>query len=723
MVSVRQEEECSRSLLCYTRQPTSREEANNADIAFSMHLALRSTTDGSWYPLNDNYGIFFAAGVPVEGVPQSARVACTAARRFVPEPKVQEVANPGLSHHDHSRQAKSAISSAIDWDAVMPGVDIVLKSLINPWLFRLVDGRFGIIATRTDRDGQPDGSERDSFLVAVSKDLRSFDRLGQIHIKGANGVHRPRAVWDESKQCYLIFCNDSQGQLACAAMTDLDMNNAFSIDLVAVDSDVIALDPDQSLKAADFPIADVHPCNIVAITECEAEVLEGRFGRMYNTAVSVEPLHVHADTVYQLREQLTSVQAQLRYSDGSTAMRGIEIDKNQLALLEAAWKEEKLQPGFRCHLRGRVRQQLYPVPFARERADPSMVPFTWNGRQFFMFMATEDEGGNCVDPRGGHTHMPLRVAESIADLSDESGGRVCEIDLLKCGDCNSEGRRMTGCFWAPELHIIGGRLSVLFMPCFDGELTNPDGSANTCAGKPDMWTGSCHIMQLRKDRAGQDLDPRNPSNWDSPRPILCKDGSPLNPVERISLDMTVIEDSGTCYYAWQQVGSIWIARFDPAVPDRVISLPRQIIVPEFAWDNMIAEGPNAVVHDGRIFLIYSGSLVGIDYTTGLATAPSDQGVDLTDAKNWTKLDYPLQKSSIYNGSWQLGTGHGMWSRDEDGHQLYVFHNAEYSEGEYRGRDTQVRRVHWSEEGMPVLDMQCNEELNTANSKICVEVNI
>lgn len=55
----------SYSLLCYTRVPTSREEANNEDIAFSVHLALRSHLDGSWTPLNENYGIFFAAGVPI----------------------------------------------------------------------------------------------------------------------------------------------------------------------------------------------------------------------------------------------------------------------------------------------------------------------------------------------------------------------------------------------------------------------------------------------------------------------------------------------------------------------------------------------------------------------------------------------------------------------------------------------------------------------------------
>ena len=72
----------SYSLLCYTRKPTKREEANNADIALSMHLALRSHIDSAWTPLNENYGILFAAGVLAASVPSAARRACTAARRF-----------------------------------------------------------------------------------------------------------------------------------------------------------------------------------------------------------------------------------------------------------------------------------------------------------------------------------------------------------------------------------------------------------------------------------------------------------------------------------------------------------------------------------------------------------------------------------------------------------------------------------------------------------------
>ena len=108
----------SYSLLCYTRVPTSREEANNEDIAFSMHLALRSHLDGSWTPLNENYGIFFAAGVPIAAATPESRRACTAAARFKTDPYT----------------TVRAASDAVAHGAAMPGVDIELKSLKDPHL-------------------------------------------------------------------------------------------------------------------------------------------------------------------------------------------------------------------------------------------------------------------------------------------------------------------------------------------------------------------------------------------------------------------------------------------------------------------------------------------------------------------------------------------------------------------------------------------------------------
>lgn len=696
------------ALLCYTRKPTRREEANNADIAMSMHLALRSPISGRWEPLNENYGIFFAAGVPGETVPQKARRACVAASRIVGEP-LDEGAGP---------------SAAIDADAVMPDRDLTLKSLRDPYIFRLSHGGFGIVATRTARGGEPDGSERSGFLLALSHDLTSFTQLGLVRVHTDSGVCQPSARFVESSGRYEFRWRDDAGQLWHGTVDDLREVAQTVLEPVrcegsdvGVSRETVASDSDSGV-AADIP--DCMPGNVIEVSEAEAHTLVGRFGRIYNVGITVPDAEVNL-TSGSVAEQLAGARVTLRYSDGSTADRTVNWDPQLTAQLQIEAENGTWRSGETRTIMGNVRQQTYAVPFAKERADPSVFAWDWNGKPMFLFIATDDTGGNCIDPHDGATHMPLRVGRTIAELSDEAGGRAREIDLLRCGDRNSEGKVMTGCFWAPELHVIGGRLSILFMPCFDGPATVLDGSASDRAGKPDMWTGSCHIMQLGQDDNGRDLDPREPANWSVPEPIKAPGGGVLNPVQSISLDMTVFEDSGCWYYAWQQVGSVWIATFDPGCPAQLTSVPRQIVVPEFAWDNAIAEGPNVIAHDGTLFLIYSGSLVGIDYTTGLVTAPAGAGADLLDPATWSKLDYPLQKSGIYNGAWQLGTGHGMWSHDEDGNLLYVFHAAEYNDGTYGGRDAQVRRVHWAADGMPVLDMQTDEELNPMYHKVLLHV--
>ncbi|WEV53084.1 family 43 glycosylhydrolase [Bifidobacterium sp. ESL0704] len=754
------------SLLCYTRKPTGREHANNADVALSMHLALRSPVTGRWEPLNGNYGIFFAAGVPRAGVPQAARGAATASRRFRPE------AGP----------VGYVPSGAVKLDALMPDVDITLKSLVDPYLFRWSDAGYGIAATRTARGGAADGSERCSFLLARSPDLLNYEQLGMVTLDTDEGVHRPQVAALADAGGYAISWYDDGGRWRTAHVGDLldALDGVVAVDEAVSVGGVGGLQDEggcekagyQGGQAGSVDIADCVPGNVIDIDVDDAIALSDRFGRIYNTGVACPALtfvpaegkvyggtrthedglqeesagvcvdgHVRkaapdaerrsrealppssSDALDDALQQFRRQTVDLLYSDGSDSTRKVDWDEAQLAQFRRNALAGNFKPGQVVTIDGVVRQQTYPVPFARERADPSVFPYDFNGERLFLFIATDDTDGNCIDPNGGQTHMPLRVGRTIAELSDAAGGREREIDLLKRGDRNSEGREMTGCFWAPELHIIGGRLSILFMPCFDGPERKADGTVNDRAGKPDMWTGSCHIMQLGQDGDGRDLDPREPANWDAPRPIRGPQGEELNPVQGISLDMTVFADSGRWYYAWQQIGSVWIASFDPADPTRLTSSPRQIVVPEFAWDNAIAEGPNVVEHDGTLWLIYSGSLVGIDYTTGLATAPAGVGADLLDPQTWNKLGCPLQKSGIYNNEWQLGTGHGMWSADEDGNPLYVFHAAEYANGRYGGRDAQVRRVHWGVDGMPILDMQKSEELDDASTCISMKITV
>lgn len=700
------------SLVSYTRVPSSRTEANNEDIAYSMHLAIRSNITGVYEPLNDNYGIFFAAAVPNSKLPKVARKACTAGEL--------------LKSDKYSLGVD--ISDAYQYDAVMPDHDIILKSLKSPYIFRLADGSFGIIATRTARGGKPDGSERQCALIATSEDLISYKQIGLLYLDTTAGVHRPSVQYDEQTQQYTVSWYDDANKLWFALTKDI---------IGAVNSKPLSarqhVEGDISWHASMLLLAPTQVSGLtnvvigssIAISAEEALRLQVRFGRRYNTSVNVPEATLSASLSPVAAQHavawLAQTKVELNYSDGSHASRRVDWDKDELEVLSQNAQSGALHSGETVVLHGKVRCQQYPVPFAVERADPSIFAWNYNGVPKFLFIATEDEGGNCIDPRNGNTHMPLRIADSIYELSDEAGGREREIDLLVRGSRNSEGKIMTGCFWAPELHVINGHLSILFMPCFDGPEKNPDGSRNERAGKADMWTGRCHIMQLKKDSQGDDLDPANPGNWTIPEPIYGPNKTILNPVQRISLDMTVFEDSGRWYYAWQQVGSVWIATFDPEQPAQLTSQPTQIVVPEFAWDNSIAEGPNVVKHDGKLYMIYSGSLVGIDYTTGLVTATADSGVDLCDPSAWQKLDYPLQKSGIYNGQWQLGTGHGMWSHDEDGNMIYVFHNAEYENGQYGGRDAQVRRVHWASDGLPVLDMQKDEELDESFAQVALKI--
>ena len=632
------------SLLAYNRVPTTAAEANNADIALSMHLAVEEGE--GWSPLNENYGIFF--------------------------PKTSQAVPAGGTS------------------------DAIIRSLRDPHLFALADGGYGIVATRVARGGGSDGTQSSKVLFARSTDLLTYQEVGMIDVGVTDGVNDPAAIWDSASGHYLVGWNSDDGVGKYTTFADLTTQSAHG----DVRRGAIAA----TAGAEGAGVAQFDSGNSITISADTASALGVRFGRVSNTTVS--PLdEVSLEQGDELAIDDLPARATLAYTDGSTASRAIEWNAADLAAVDTSTQGEYT-------VTGTVAQPEYPTPFADERADPSIFRYEANGRTRFLMIATEDLHMNPVDPQNG-AHMPIRVADRIDDLSDDAidAGRGAEIDLLRAGDTDAVGKVMTGCFWAPEFHVIDGRLSILFMPCYNGS-----------NGRPDMWTGRASIIQLKQDQSGNDLDPAMPANWTKAEPVVRTDGSVLNHLQDISLDMTFFQDSGQSYYAWQMLGSVFIAHVDPAEPTKLTSEPVRIVVPEYAWDNTIAEGPNVLVENGRLYLIYSGSTVGDTYTTGLATATAGEGVDLTDPDAWTKLNHPIQKSGMFNGEWQLGTGHGMWSHDEDGNLLYVFH-ARTDHNGLTGRDTFVRRVHFAADGMPVLDMEADEEVAPANRTVSVVVKV
>lgn len=666
-------------IAAYDRNATGVDDANNGDIAYSMHLASRADDTGAYTPYNENYGIFFALGYKSQPL--------------------------NMNTED------------------------VARSLKDPSLFRMKDGTFGVIAVRTNRGSLTgDSTAKTSVLVATSKDLLTYheqaDSASIVDLGETNGVNAPYAVYDTAAGRYIVGWSDDNGIRKHTTFDTLDGKNAKHGDVIIGDYATAG-----ALDAADAQgIADYRSGRTIAIEQDIAEGLDVRFGRSTNTgAANLNDITVkEGATLEDVTDQLPD-DVELTYSDGSTGSLPI-----------TAWNTDGLDltKAGEYTITGTVKQTDYQIPFAEDRADPSIYKWQWthevDGKETtetkFLMIATNDIQGDCTWQHNS-PHMPFRMADSIEALADEPGNADATIDangynakevsLLTKGAKDSEGNAIQHSFWAPEIHEINGRLTVLFM-----------------AGYGNQWTnGKSVYMQLKQDAEGHDLDPTDPANWETPTPIYRNAASMVNGKKDLaldangnvgmSLDMTYFQDTdGNSYYAWQQLGATYIATMDPSDPGLITSKPVRIVSPEYAWNVTIAEGPNVTMRDGKLYMMFSGSSVGKTYTTGLAVADAS-GSDLTDPASWTVLNYPIQKSGPFNGEMQLGTGHGMWSEDEDGNQIYVFHAyATQHLGSFTnatGRDTFVRRVHWAADGMPVFDMSLDEELSDALKTVSVKV--
>lgn len=666
-----------KTVVAYTRTPTGELKANQDTVARSMHLALGSSVDTA-APLAGNGGVLFAEGV------------------FVGTDKV-----------DH-------------------------RAVAAPSLFTFADGTVGVLATRVREGGGPDGTETSSALVFKATDgtATDFTELGLVDLGTTGGVVSPRAVYDSDQEQYLVSWTDAAGAAKYATVTDLARTElraeAFSPkdggrrSFVVTDGNrgpVLGGSP-ATVATADLSefagrVADAVPGGALAVSASTAGAMTKAFGRTVNTGSSVAPQTIEQGDV----TALTEAKARLSYADGSAGSLGVDWDPQQLADIGTKG------PGT-YELSGTVRQRQYDEPFAYNRADPTIYRYERGGKTQYLFTATDDTGNDNI----ASEHLPIRVADSIDQLSDDDGGRAREVDLLNRTtrmDRTAEGKVIAGCYWAPEIHEIGGKLSILFAPCF-----NP---GNDQSNQDAAWyTVQAHIMQLRDGG-----DPAEPADWSAPRAVLKGDSSALGRTgtgRNISLDMTYFESGGTAYYAWSQRyvdggasdPATWIAKVDPGDPTRVIGEPTPIIVPSLSFEDHLSEGAFAIQRDGKITLVYSSSGVSPKYIVGGAWAK--EGSDLTDIASWTKYDAPLLASVpmpdgvVDYRAYEQGPGHGAVTRDEDGNDVFVYHTWGNGVGG-DGRDTRLVRIHYAADGRPVLDVTRDEEVAPANRAVTTTVTV
>ncbi len=376
-------------------------------------------------------------------------------------------------------------------------------------------------------------------------------------------------------------------------------------------------------------------------------------------------------------EELTKVQARAVYSDGSTAQKQVKWDIDGV---------DFTKPGTYT-VNGEVQNPEYSFPLANGYGDPVILP--WEGKYYFI--ATNDNTND--------VGLYVREADTVEGLFAEGIEQHIILDY-------DEERNFIQTFWAPEFHVIGGELYILF----------------AVGGK--QWSPQCHLMKFKK---GGSIT--SPESWEEPIRVVRQDGSFLG-TKGITLDMTYIKSGKDSYMVWSyreycmspgDTGSmLYIASVDEKEPWKLTSEPVLLTRPLYGWENVSNtinnEGPYAFVTEDTVYLAYSGGSANkFTYAVGLLTAKV--GKDLLDLNNWEKAKQPVL--SFYSIDGLYGPGHNSFFTDAQGNLMIAYHGETAIDKTLRCDG--MHRVHFNVEGKPVFDMAPERDLKPELRKVRMKV--
>lgn len=589
-----------------------------------------------------------------------------------------------------------------------------VRGLVDPYLFQLKDGKYAYVAVFTDVNGnrvdggqvafstssnltdwsgKPNEDERGD-MVTVTSDATLFD-AGSIAAGYDASAGEYRISWKVNGVAKYVTTKDFK--------TFSEVKNGVGFERAQAD-----------LTGIDNAVAGSG--NAIALTKDVADSLTERLGRVHNTGVEVPTditVQANKTTKDDLLAQINGgaeldngnlskgATATATYSDGSAfdfRVNWNQDDLNKIDLTEAGTYE----------ISGTINQQNYSeqFPMMSNRADPNIVYY--NGKYYAM--GTSDTGGMKT--------LFIRSSDTLAGLKDQKAGTATEggykvegQDVYLFGENDGLGHK--GYHWAPELHVINGKLY-----CFYA--TFPAGKAGdeNITNSPN-WAGpSAYVMEL-KDGG----DPTKTADWLEHR-VQAKDGSVLSP-HGLSIDMTYFEAGGKSYIAWSQgdqerkgaKANVSIAEVNSDKPWQAITEPQRLMRPEWGWElDGVNEGPNVLVSGGKVYMVFSAQLVTPQYATGMLIA--NVGDDLTDPASWTKSNYPWLHNGTFAG--QFGLGHNSYFTDPYGDTYNVYH-AMTSGTNNTARHAGVVPVHFRADGTPIIDMTTSEELDQSKKNVTLKV--
>lgn len=560
------------------------------------------------------------------------------------------------------------------------------KVLKQPYLFRMKDGSFGIVAIREDEqpseetiDEETTTKEKGKLLFFTSKDLISYEEVKLLTVSDTDTVTNPACVYDKvSDKYYLSWTSEETGTNYVNQTTDFGTIEAKTS---------WELQKEEVTKSG-IPYA--IESNVIAVTPEEGERLLNKFKPIVNTSVD----NAKVETECGKPLDLTKVRVKANYSDGSQADKSVTWNQEEMSKVDFNKIGTYQVTGTVRTLSDKISKEDN-YPFIAGAADPNIVKF--NGKYYFI--ATNESG---------NVNFYIREADTVTGLKKAKKHLIYNEAKGKEGNIISKSNH-----WAPELHVINNELYMFF-------------ATNIGTG----WDVQCALMKLKTGG-----NPTVYEDWEAPKRYQDSTGKMLNrSYGGITLDMTHFSYNNRHYVVWSQrnfgknagTADLWIAETTAENPGKLISKAVKIVACEYSWERnhqFVTEGPFAILTDDKLYLTYSGGATDETYCVGMTQIDLKSDVNFLDAASWKKSNYPILTGLTSRGEKKYhGPGHNSYVTDEDGNLINVFH-ARPGEGKEFQRDTFLRVVHFGIDGAPILDMEEEAEVLSQNRKVSMTITV
>ncbi|MCI8365678.1 MAG: family 43 glycosylhydrolase [Eubacterium sp.] len=577
-------------------------------------------------------------------------------------------------------------------------------SLGSPVIFRKADGGYGLLASVNNA--------KDQIFLCDSRDLITFqnERVLALNNKGII-VKNPMVQYEPADRVYRIYW---EGGDENSYLTTTEDFSAFS------EPEITEYQKEE--VTADLPAyAQKEEAAIFKLNQEEYDRIHKKYGKIESVAV-----HGAGDQVIKEGEQIDlPKQVEVEYSDGSVAKMGVDWELSNID-----FDLEHLREGT-YQIQGTVKSGTYHSPLARFRADPFVA---YNEQDGMYYLTGSNLNERSAAGGGAYNTIVLRKADSINGLTDAGEVDIWTNKTVQMSDNRKD--VITGWYWAPELHYIGGKWRIIAMATVKSTV---DG-----ATKNDGWAQCIFTCE------GDDLMDKN--NWKYDGYI----GETTDNQKVGAFDTTFFEYDGQCYYVTPRDTKIFITTVDPEDLTMPTGPRVQISGPDRAFERNlgskqdIEEGPGVLLHDGRIFVTYSCATVDMHY--GVCLVYADLKDDLMNPDSWHKYQTPLlttadltstvkqgvfTKDTTEDGEYKgvFGPGHNSFTVDENGNSVIVYHARDWEDsypgatGDNKygltdpGRHAYANSVHFGADGFPIFNMTPQQILSDDLKHITMTIQV